>query len=159
MHARVSTLFAASFLRFCVIGALGFVVDAGVLLGLMHLASADALAARLASFGCAVLVTFELNRRWTFRDAVPRAYLAELATYLGVQGLGFACNFVIYAACYLALRPSPLAPLLSLAIASAAALVVNYTGARLIVFKPRREQGSTAEQGVSTARSPDRPRS
>lgn len=139
MRAFASRLFTASFPRFCVIGAVGFAVDGAVLLGLIRGVSADPLAARLASFACAVLVTFECNRRWTFRGAVQHPYIAELAAYLGVQGVGFACNFFIYASCYLALRPSTAAPLASLAIASAAALVVNYAGACLFVFPTRRD--------------------
>ena len=146
LPARASRLFATSFLRFCVIGALGFAVDAGLLLGLMRWASADALAARLLSFACAVLVTFECNRRWTFRSASARPYLADLAAYLGVQGLGFACNFVIYAACYVALRPAPAAPLLALALASATALGVNYAGARFVVFRPGRDGSRAARR-------------
>lgn len=138
LRALVSRVLATSFVRFCVIGGVGFVVDCAVLLALMHWASADALAARLVSFACAVLVTFDLNRRWTFRDAAPRPFLVEFLAYLGIQGFGFVCNFGIYAACYFALRPSQTAPLVSLAIASAGALLVNYAGARFLVFRPGR---------------------
>ena len=125
------------FLRFCVIGAVGFLADAGVLLLLVHDTAMGAIAARLVSFAVAVLVTFELNRRWTFRDAASIKYWNQLASYVGVQSLGFACNFAIYTGLYLLLPPDPSAPLAALAVASALALFVNFIGARLLVFGRR----------------------
>lgn len=133
---------ALQFLRFCVVGAAGFLVDAAVLLATVDLLGVDPIRARLLSFSVAVLATFELNRRWAFRNRGTKRYGAALATYLGVQGLGFACNFGIYTASYLGLPPPYDAPLLCLALASGAALVVNYVGASLLVFRsPARGTG------------------
>ena len=125
------------FLRFCVVGGVGFCVDAAVLLLLVGVAGLDPVAARFASFACAVLATFELNRRWAFAGAPPQPYLHRLAAYLGVQGVGFLFNLGVYSASYL-LLPAPLnAPVLSLAYASVLALVVNFAGARFVVFRRR----------------------
>ena len=82
----------AIFLRFAAVGAIGFVVDAGVLLALVALGWASPIEGRLISFACAVLVTFELNRRWSFGRMSRRPYLATLASYVGVQSGGFLCN-------------------------------------------------------------------
>ncbi len=98
---------------------------------------------RLLSFSIAVLVTFELNRRWAFKQGAAKPYWAALSTYLAVQGIGFACNFGIYAVLYLTLPLSYDAPLLCLAIASAAALLVNYAGASLVVFRASQPLGRT----------------
>ena len=124
------------FLRFCAVGAVGFVVDAGVLLIGLRVFGFDPIGGRLLSFSVAVLTTFELNRRWAFRAGRDRRYLASAASYLGVQGLGFLCNFGVYSLLYLALPPRFNAPLLCLAVASAVALLVNYVGASLVVFRP-----------------------
>ena len=125
------------FLRFCAVGAIGFVVDAGVLLIEWRAFGVDPSWGRLVSFSVAVLTTFEFNRRWAFQQRGDRPYLAALARYLGVQGLGFGCNFGIYTLLYLALPPGYNAPLFCLAVASLIALTVNYVGASLIVFRSK----------------------
>lgn len=124
------------FLRFCAVGAVGFIVDAGVLLIGLRALGFDPIGGRLVSFSVAVLTTFELNRRWAFRDDGGRRYLAAAASYLGVQGLGFLCNLGVYSLLYLTLPPRFNAPLLCLAVASAVALMINYVGASLVVFRP-----------------------
>ena len=84
-----------------------------------------------------MLTTFDLNRRWAFRGAGATPYWRALATYGGVQGLGFGCNVSIYTALYLALPPPFGAPMTCLVAASAAALLINYAGASRVVFRPR----------------------
>ena len=126
---------ALEFLRFCAVGGTGFVIDAGALAVGTHIFGLDPIAARFLSFGVAVLATFELNRRWAFKQRAAQPYLAALSTYLGVQSVGFACNFSVYAALYFTLPLRYDAPLLCLAVASAAALAVNYAGASLVVFR------------------------
>ncbi len=133
----VTSWLRGRFLRFAIVGAIGFAVDASVLLALVGAGWAGPIGGRLASFACAVLATFELNRRWSFEGAVRRPYPAMLLAYVGVQGLGFLCNFAIYAAA-LAVLPPPLnRPLFCLALASGLALAINFAGARLIVFRHR----------------------
>ena len=124
----------ARFLRYCVVGAAGFIADAAVLLALVHGFAMNPLLARVFSFSLAVMLTFALNRHWTFEGGTRRGLIASFVAYLGVQGLGFACNAAIYAIAILALPPPFNAPLFSLAIASAVALAVNYGGARQLVF-------------------------
>lgn len=125
------------FLRYCVVGAAGFGADAAVLLELVHGFAMSPLLARVFSFGLAVMLTFTLNQHWTFEGGTKRGPIASFVTYLGVQGLGFACNAAIYAIAILALPPPFNAPLFALALASAVALAVNYGGARQLVFVAR----------------------
>ena len=125
---------AASFFRYCAVGAVGFIADAAALLLLIHGTAMNPLLARVFSFTLAVMLTFLLNKHWTFEGKIKRGMIASFATYLGVQGIGFACNVAIFAIAILVLPPPFNAPLYSLAIASAIALAVNYGGARQIVF-------------------------
>ncbi len=125
------------FLRFCVVGATGFVVDAGVLLIELHAFSVDPIWGRLVSFSVAVLTTFELNRNWAFKTIHHQPYMAAFMSYLGVQGVGFVCNFGIYTILYVTLPPGYNAPLFCLAVGSLIALTVNYAGASLIVFRSK----------------------
>ncbi len=128
------------FLRFCAVGATGFVVDAGVLLIELHAFSVNPIWGRFISFSVAVLTTFELNRNWAFKRANHKSYLSALGSYLGIQGVGFACSFIIYTALYILLPLGYNAPLFCLAVGSVIALAVNYAGASLIVFRPKASQ-------------------
>jgi putative flippase GtrA len=125
------------FLRFCCVGGVGLCVNAAALAILVHVLDVDPIAAWLLSCSAGIVTTFELNRRWAFRGAGSERYGTALATYVGVQSLGLACNFVVYSACYL-LLPEPLnAPLLCLMAASGAAMALNYAGASRVVFRAR----------------------
>lgn len=123
----------AQFARFATVGVVGFCVDGGVLLLLVRVFGTDPILGRLLSFAVAVVATYALNRAWAFRDRV--GFLRGLRLYLGVQSLGFACNFAVYSALLLVVPPPWNAPIACLAVASAAALVVNYVGAKLVVFR------------------------
>ncbi|GGC54318.1 GtrA family protein [Chelatococcus reniformis] len=123
---------ARRFLRFCVVGGLGFVTDLGVLLAAVWL-GAGPLAGRGLSFGIAVVVTWLLNRTLTFK-AGTRPSMREFASYLSVQIVGLLVNLTVYVT-LIAFGPGVLAsPAVALAIASAIALVVNYSGARSFAF-------------------------
>lgn len=126
---------ASQLLRFTTVGAGGFCVDGSVLLVAIHAFGANPVAARFVSFAVAVLFTYTLNRAWAFRHRV--GFLRGLTAYLGVQGLGFACNLAIYSALLLVLPKPWNAPILCLLIASACAMALNFAGARLLVFRKR----------------------
>ena len=89
---------ASSFLRFGVVGSIGFAVDAAVLLALVHGFGVDPVIARVFSFSIAVTVTFELNRNWSFGAIRQQRLLAAFATYLGVQGAGLLLNLAVFSA-------------------------------------------------------------
>ena len=135
--------------RFCIVGGVGFLTDAGLLIASIRLAGLNPISARGVSFLVAVLVTFELNRRWSFHNAETGRYCAVLVNYLSVQIVGFVCNIVVYTLLYNAL-PNPYnSPLLCLAMASGLALFVNYAGASSLVFRARSApvRGSPAKDG------------
>ena len=128
---------AGQFLRFCGVGGVGFAVDALALMACIHGLGLGPIPARLASAVVAILTTFELNRRWAFRGAGSERWWAGFAAYAGVQGIGLACNVAVYVGCNLLLPPPLNAPLICLAAASGAALLVNYAGASRVVFRPK----------------------
>ena len=84
------------FLRFGVVGVIGFVVDAGTLAILLNLGLGLGLyGGRVVSFLLAMTVTWALNRRFTFRDDNPEkakqwARFAVVATLGGLRRLGDA---------------------------------------------------------------------
>lgn len=119
-----------TFWRFCLVGAVGFGVDAGLLAGLHHGLGVDAFTARLVSILVAVTATWQLNRWFTFAVRVQRS-VREWTRYAAVNGAGAALNYLVYSALLLSL---PMAPLAALAVASAVALGFNYLGSALVVF-------------------------
>ena len=101
------------FMRFGLVGALGFVVDAGVMQLLVSFAGVGAIEARAISIPTAVLATWVLNRTFTFGKTADRA-LPSLVRYAAVSAGGAAVNFIVYSALILAsstLAARPMIPL------------------------------------------------
>jgi putative flippase GtrA len=125
---------AASFMRFGVVGALGFIADAGVLQLLLVLGWGP-VGARAVAIPVAVLATWALNRKFTFPEAQAGPALASLGRYAGVSAVGAAVNFVVYTALVLASATLSAHPMAALAVGSVAAMLVNYLGSRHFAFR------------------------
>ncbi|WPB56349.1 GtrA family protein [Xylophilus sp. GOD-11R] len=117
-------------LRFALVGAAGFLVDAAVLYAVAD--RAGWYAGRLLSFWAAASLTWLLNRRFTFASARGPA-AAEYGRYLLAMLGGAAVNYAVY----VAMLQSPLAPIFAVAAGSIAGMAVNYTSARKLVFRDR----------------------
>lgn len=131
--AQLSTL-----VRFGLVGALGFVVDASVLHVLVSYAGMHLLLARACSFVCAATTTWAANRVFTFA-VVPRlgrALLAEWAAYFAASLGGGCVNYLVFAA---AVRLSPVLhdfPTLAVALGTLAGMVFNFLMYSRYVFRP-----------------------
>lgn len=120
----------AVFLRFCITGGIGFLVDFAILYLLLYMGIGPVIA-RIISASCALFCTWLINRYFTFRvTAMPS--MKEMGRYLGMNGFGFLVNLGIYSFCVKIFRWEPAA---SLVIGSAAALMVNFIGNKKWVFK------------------------
>lgn len=129
------------FALFCVAGAIGFVVDAGVVQLLVSLAGFDPYLARLVSFLCAVTATWLFNRRYTFTSTRNESVLREAARYLGAMLGGFAINYGVYAALVFSYALVREWPVLGVAAGSIAGLIFNYASSRYWVFRHREHGG------------------
>ncbi len=123
---------ASGFARFCVVGAIGFLIDAGFLLWFTGPLGLNPFIARAFSICLAITMTWAMHRHWTFRTS-GGSRLAEWARFALVNGAGGAFNFLVYSA-VLIIRPITM-PLTALAIGSVAALCVNYLGARFWAYR------------------------
>jgi putative flippase GtrA len=125
------------FMRFCVVGGLGFIVDFSVLKAVVYL-GVSPLAGRMISFPAALTATWLTNRAWTFREhRGSQSLLKEISTYAAVQSVGFIANYAVYTAMILwlpILRGALLPPMVA---GTAAGLVINYLGSKHIVFRRR----------------------
>lgn len=124
----------AQFLRFCVVGGIGFVTDAWLLELGVEAGLAPAVA-RMFSVLVALQVTYALHRSFTFRSARGRG-VKRWMRFLGVNLIGCAVNYVVF---LLVLYELPfeggrIERMLALVISTGVSLMVNYTMNRLFVF-------------------------
>lgn len=128
-----------SLLRFGVVGATGFAVDAGAMQLLASLAGLSPLAARAVSFPLALTVTWALNRAWTFETGRSRSPAAQYPRYVAVQVAGFLLNYAVFAALVLMhgnATGAGLFALLALAVGALVSLTATYTLSHKLVFSP-----------------------
>ena len=124
------------FMRFGMVGGLGFVVD-GAVLETMIMLGMNPIAGRVVSFPIAVCATWLANRNFTFRDKIEQSRVREASTYVAVQLVGGAANFAVYSALVHSLQLFSDWPILALAFGAAAGLILNYLGSKHIVFRRR----------------------
>jgi putative flippase GtrA len=143
--------------RFVVAGAVGFGVDAATLYAALAV-GANYYTGRLASFVAAVVVTWLINRRWTFRAAGARPTASEFMRYLGAMALGGSVNYAVYAAIVATVPPAAWLPLAAVAAGSLAGLGVNFAAARNWVFaRGVRPGGPYATNGLADRATPRGP--
>ena len=120
-------------LRFLGAGLLGLLADVGVLYCALALGSGW-FAGRALSFLCAVWVTWQFNRRFTFtpREAMPA--WEEWWRYLSAMLLGGVVNYGAYTLVVLTLPYHPWLPLAAVSAGSLAGLSVNFLSAKYFVF-------------------------
>ena len=85
------------FLRFGVVGTVGFVVDTAVLYAGLAL-GLGLYGGRAVSYLAAATTTWALNRLWTFRGRGDGPVHRQWALFLLVNLVGFAMNYGTYAA-------------------------------------------------------------
>jgi putative flippase GtrA len=124
------------FLRFGIVGGIGFLVDAG-LLWLLLQAGFGYYGGRLVSFLAAATTTWILNRSFTFRRESPSSAhpAGEWLAYLGLMVIGGVVNYGTYAA---AIELSELVrrfPVLGVALGSIAGMLINFWTAKTMVFE------------------------
>jgi putative flippase GtrA len=124
-----------SFVRFGMVGVVGFIVDAGVLQALVSLAGWGPIAARAVAVPSAVFATWVLNRSFTFPEAQGGPPWPSLMRYAAVSALGASVNFIAYSSLVMVSTFMAGQPLVALAIGSVIAMIVNYLGSKHFAFK------------------------
>jgi putative flippase GtrA len=102
---------ADRFVKFLIVGALGFIIDFGLLTFLVELVgmpelvmsltglshTAGLIAANTISFTAAVLSNFSLNRYWTYPESRTKRKRVQLPQFTLVSVIGWLLNSVILA--------------------------------------------------------------
>lgn len=121
------------FLRFGVVGTLGFLVDAGVLT-LMLALGAGPHGGRIVSYLAAASATYALNRAWTFRESARVPVARQWGRFVLLNLVGFAANFGTYAALLATVPLVAAHPVLGVAAGSLAGMFLNFALSRRYVF-------------------------
>jgi putative flippase GtrA len=133
---------AAGLRSFVAVGAVGFVIDAGLLAVLTHGAGWSPWLARVPSFLTAVTATWQLNRRLTFAGRGLQSRSLEALGYGAVQVSGALINLAVFGSC-LGLFPQLAAlPLIPFAVGAVVAMIFNYLTASRLLYAREREAGS-----------------
>lgn len=132
-------------LRFGMSGVVGYLVDSLVLYAAMALGMGF-LRGRLVSFVCAVIVTFFLNRRYTFAEQLQQAAARvplwrEFSAYLAAMALGGLLNLATYWLVLMLIPHFPALFALAVGAGSLVGMVANFASAKWLVFAPRPEGG------------------
>lgn len=122
------------FLRFVMVGAAGFFVDAGALMVATTALGLGLYSGRVVSYLCAATFTWILNRRFTFAKTEEVAVIQWLR-FLGANALGGAVNYGVYAALVTFSAVAAATPVLGVAAGSAAGLIFNFLVSKYWVFR------------------------
>lgn len=125
-----------SFLRFALVGIVGFIVDAGLLTLLIVGAGYAVVPSKVISLVAAITVTWLLNRHFTFQTRVFPSHV-EYAGYVAIQLIGALINFGVFMLCVTTWPKLVRWPVVPQAAGSAVALFFNLIVARKILYTAR----------------------
>jgi putative flippase GtrA len=117
---------------FALAGGTGFIVDAGVLMLLLHFTSLGPFGARAISIPMAMVTTWIVNRNFTF-DRSGRSLAVEGFRYGSIGVTSALLNYALYSA--LLVSTPILRPTVALVLASAAATGFSFFGYSRFVFR------------------------
>lgn len=83
------------FLKFAVVGTIGFIVDFGTLTFLVEVGGLEPVFANVFSFSAAVMSNFMFNRYWTYPDSRSKNIMKQLGQFALVNILGLTINTML----------------------------------------------------------------
>jgi len=124
--------------KYGLVGVMNTGVDFAVFCALVYGAGLASIGAQVISYGAGLANSYFWNRWWTFRSA-NRRQAGEVAKFIFVN----ACSFGAATAVLLAMEQMGAGAAVAKAFSVVVALVVNYFGYRLWVFRMEtREEGA-----------------
>lgn len=126
------------FIKFCLVGFTGLVVDTAVLVFLVDSAGLDPRFAAVFAFAAAVSWNYLFNRLWTFKSGrsspIPRSYAFFVSMCLGGLGVRIVVMHLLIEYAGMGLRPWYI---LASFMGIAAATALNFLGSKYVAFKGR----------------------
>ena len=84
------------FLKFCVVGMIGGVVDFGVMNLVLHF-TGNAFLSSSISFVAAIISNFIWNRYWTYPDSREKPVLQQLGQFFLINSIGLGIRLLLFA--------------------------------------------------------------
>lgn len=132
MRRRLSDL--PQFIRFAIVGGIGFGVDVGVLYFVLYDLDFGHYGGRVISYLAAATTTWYLNRNFTFMQARSENRSREWARFVVLNTLGGMVNYFVYSA-YISLHGMSMsAPAIGVAAGSLAGMIVNFLVSKHFAF-------------------------
>lgn len=124
------------FVRFGIVGCIGYGVDVGVLYLVLYGTALGHYSGRVISYLAAATTTWYLNRNFTFVHARSDNRSREWARFVALNTVGGLINYAVYSA-YITLHSISLsAPAIGVAAGSLAGLIVNFLVSKRYAFIP-----------------------
>jgi dolichol-phosphate mannosyltransferase len=126
------------FLKFCIVGFCGLLVDTAVLVGIVELIHLDPRIAAVFAFLCAVSANYVLDRFWTFNTARATGVATSYVRFVAVCVAGF---FVRFGVMHLLIESLDMGSEYRYVLASIIGIFVgtifNFMGAKFIAFSSK----------------------
>ncbi len=134
MEGIIKSYLSGALLRFLVVGATGFFIDAFLFYLAIQWAELGVFLARLISFPIAMTATWALNRFWTFESGQTTAPRRQYVSYVYVQIFGVIINQSIFVVLVTVGGLWLSYPVLSLTVGSATSAVFTFFLLQKYVF-------------------------
>ncbi len=135
---------ARQFLRFSMIGVVGFVVDAVALVLAMRGLGLGLYSGRAVSFLIAATATWQLNSRFTFAVADRRPLMVQWLRFVSANAIGGGVNYGLYAALVSFVPFVTSHPVLGVAAGAVGGLAFNFSISKFWVFRTQPGRPSVA---------------
>lgn len=141
---NINRMLQGRFVKYAVVGALGTLLHFGTLIFLVEATGLPAVTSSAIGFLLVVVVSYYLNRHWTFSSAANTSALGSFAKYVAVSTSGLVLNTAImYAIVDLLEWPY----LLGQAAVTVVVPVSNYFFNRTWTFKEEAPKTTVNERG------------
>ncbi|MHB1667820.1 GtrA family protein [Thiomonas sp.] len=121
-------------LFFGMAGSAGFVTDVAIV-WFLTLRQINPLAAQAAAFSVAVIITWYINRRFTFNQHASKNRLHEFGKYLAANIFGAIITNGIYAFLVIKIALFSRNPVLAVFVGATAGLLFNFISLKWFVFR------------------------
>jgi putative flippase GtrA len=122
------------FIRFAIVGCIGFGVDVGVLYFVLYELDFGHYSGRVISYLAAATATWFLNRNFTFMHARSENRSREWARFVVLNTIGGMVNYLVYSV-YISLHGMSMsAPAIGVAAGSLAGMIVNFLVSKHFAF-------------------------
>jgi putative flippase GtrA len=124
---------AGQFLRFGVVGVIGFLIDTATVYALR--VPLGLIGAGLAAYLVAASANWAMNRAWTFRGRGTGPAHRQWGRYMMANVVGFVLNRGAYTALVMLVPLCAAQPVLAVAAGAVAGMGVNFALSRQVVFR------------------------